>query len=111
MRKSPVIRSFLALQFLVLLLLGITPKKGLHDIFARHQHQAPAAGGELQLQQGTFYCDIHDFVAESPFTLTDLSKGAVIFVAHHTDFTVHRVSPVQKLAAAMENKGPPAVFL
>ncbi len=111
MRKSPVIRSILALQFLMLLLLGITPKKGLHDIFARHQHQAPAAGGELQWQQGTFYCDIHNFVAKSPFEPAELPANSVAFVAPHQNFIPRTVTPVQKRVIAIENKGPPAAFL
>jgi hypothetical protein len=100
----------MALQFLLLLVLAITPKKGLHDAFARHQHLATGAGnGEAQIQQGGFYCDIHDFVAESHFTPTEEVSAYRVFVVYQSHFAPLHASTVQKLAIAIDNKGPPPV--
>ncbi|HMH23769.1 MAG TPA: hypothetical protein VK563_18415 [Puia sp.] len=66
-----IIRRFSAGLLLLLFLLGNTPKKTLHDLFAHHKDLSGRSGGEAskaQVGNKGFSCNCESQVVESPFT-------------------------------------------
>ena len=65
-----IIRQLVAGVLLLVFTFSITPKRFLHDAFARHKDKtAPVfSGNEPQVSYAGFICKCDNLVAESPFT-------------------------------------------
>jgi len=67
--KTVYIKKILSSFFLLVFLLGMTPKRFLHDLFAKHTDVSLSKSGEVpyRLNKAGFNCDCETLVAESVY--------------------------------------------
>jgi hypothetical protein len=110
LKANSVIRSLLAYGMLLLFTFSITPRAYLHDLFANHQDiTCSLSDGEDQLSATGFRCDMHDQVAESPFTGVISQLAVEPPMLYPTATTQHLISNLRlKAPVASGLRGPPA---
>ncbi|OQP48916.1 hypothetical protein A4R26_31225 [Niastella populi] len=99
---------------LLLFTFSITPRAYLHHLFADHQDIAFAydlSGDEDQLSASGFQCDIHEQVAESPFTDLIYQLAVVQPILYPTATSQHLIANIRLKAVVISTlRGPPASF-
>jgi hypothetical protein len=76
--KKPGFKNFSAILLLFVFALGITPKKTLHDWFAKHKDTTSLVSNSssTQITKAGFNCNCEDLVAESNF----ITSGSFIVI-------------------------------
>ena len=109
--KSPPLKNISTILLLFVFTLGITPKKTLHNWFAKHTDSTSsiAPGNTQQLTKAGFTCDCENLVAESHF-ITFSSLIVVNFPSVHS-FVSFSISQLVSLSLFHNNlRGPPFKF-
>ena len=76
--KAHSLKKFSSVLLLFVFIVGITPKKTLHNWFANHKDSTSSspAGKTPQVTKAGFICSCDDFVAESHF----ISVGSFVII-------------------------------
>jgi hypothetical protein len=109
--KSPKLEKISAILLLFVFILGITPKKTLHNWFANHSDSTSSVlpGNTQQLAKAGFNCDCENLVAESHF-ITFSSLNVVNFPSVHS-FVSFSIPSLISLSLFHNNlRGPPLKF-
>jgi hypothetical protein len=109
MKKSLIIKRFLAAFFLLLFSFCVTPKRFLHDLLANHK-DAPLAAGQPFEQIATtgFHCHVDELVVMEPFLPGLESQGVQML----SSTPLHFCEPLQGLIFSCpertDGRGPPS---
>jgi hypothetical protein len=108
--KTPVIKRFSAGLLLLLFAFSNTPKKTLHDFFARHK-DVPVrftASKTVQLTQSGFNCHCDDLVVEFPYIAsTPVPDPVTPALCRPVAYPEMRTSFFPAPARYFELRGPP----
>ena len=106
--KSPGLKKISSVLLLFIFMLGITPKKTLHGLFANHRDNtsSTAAGKTTEFSKAGFNCKCDDLVAESHFvTFSGLIVVNLPPVHSFVSFSIS--SPVSLSLFHNNLRGPP----
>jgi hypothetical protein len=109
--RSPKLKKISSVLLLFIFMLGVTPKKTLHDFFANHTDTTSSThrGKTTELSKAGFNCKCDDLVAESHFVA--FSSPAVVNLPPVHSFVSFSISPLVSLSLFHNNlRGPPLKF-
>jgi hypothetical protein len=96
---------------LLLFLFSVTPKRYLHNFFAKHNDETltVSADGQEQLCKSGFQCDCNTLVATSPFVSEEPVAAFVPPTYFSKPGTFLVLSPYFSAISYIELRGPPAI--
>ena len=109
--RSPDLKKISSVLLFFIFMLGVTPKKALHDFFANHTDTTSSAPGSktTELSKAGFNCKCDDLVAESHFVT--FSSPIVVNLPSVHSFVSFSLSSLVSLSLFHNNlRGPPLKF-
>jgi hypothetical protein len=108
MVRSVYITRFLSGLLLIVFTLGITPKRFLHNVFAKHIDSSNKRNGDnpYQLSVSGFNCDNDNLVAESTFVIEQNSFQIPLFVCY-SSYVIKNISFSSNPKIFSYLRGPP----
>jgi hypothetical protein len=110
-KQNQTIRAILGSFLLLVFVIGITPKRIWHDVFASHQDTfaVTSPGEELQVNKAGFNCDWNMQVATSPFIGEEEPAVITIPALHNPHFILASAQLYQAEILFRSLRGPPAI--
>ena len=113
MLRSVNITRFFSGLLMVFFALSITPKRFLHDIFAKHidNSKGPVKNNShpYQLDNAGYNCDNDNLVAESSFEIEQQNFSFPVFFCFSA-YTIQHISFSSTFGIYSPLRGPPAII-
>ncbi len=96
---------------MLVFLLGITPKKVLHNWIANHSDQVPVGGKNhhTQISYAGYQCNVENLVSESPFENVTFTTPAFDKPSFFVPYSASIVSYYSQHFYTRDLRGPPIV--
>jgi hypothetical protein len=112
LNKGKIIEKVVALCFVVLFSISITPKIYFHDVIANHKDNSVSCDHALKtkacIHQTGFNCQVDELVVSAPYLVLPVITSLLVY-SDHPHFCIVEISSFKQYCFKQnESRGPPS---